>query len=293
MEFELKREDVQQLIDAALREDIGEGDITTKALIDDEVVGTAIIEARSSGCIAGLPVAKWVFETLDPEIEFEMLVKDGERVSEGTHIVRLNGKISTILSGERVALNFLQHLSGIATLTARFVELASPYSVTITDTRKTIPCLRMLEKYAVRVGGGSNHRFGLYDAILIKGNHIRAIGSISEAIRRAREYAPNERIEVETHTLDQVREALEAGADIIMLDNMDIETIREAVKLIGDRAIIEASGNITLENVQQVASCGVHLISVGKITHSAPALDIALEVISVVQNQGQDKMSER
>lgn len=281
MAFDLDREAVQELIEAALREDIGDGDITTDALIDDDLIGVAVIISREEGRIAGLPIAKWVFEKLDPNMQFEMLVKEGERVCANTHIARLRGKLSAILKGERVALNFLQRLSGIATLTAKFVERASPYGVTITDTRKTTPCLRMLEKYAVRVGGGSNHRFGLHDAILIKDNHIRAVGSISEAIRRARKHAPNERVEVETKTLEEVKEALEAGADIIMLDNMDVETIREAVKLINGRAIIEASGNITLENVSEIASCGVNLISVGKITHSAPALDVALDVISV------------
>ncbi|MCS7254119.1 MAG: carboxylating nicotinate-nucleotide diphosphorylase [Armatimonadota bacterium] len=285
MSFDLDREEVQGLIEAALREDIGTGDITTEALIDDELIGTAIIVSRGAGCIAGLPIAMWVFETLDPKIRFEMLVKEGERVCANTHIAKLHGKLSTILKGERVALNFLQRLSGIATLTAKFVELASPYGVTITDTRKTTPCLRVLEKYAVRVGGGSNHRFGLYDAILIKDNHIRAVGSISEAVRRARNYAPGEKIEVETRTLADVKEAIEAGADIIMLDNMDAETIREAVKLIGGKAVIEASGNITLENVSEVASCGVNLISVGRITHSAPALDIALDIVSVERKQ--------
>lgn len=277
---------VEELIEAALSEDIGDGDITTEAVIDNDLIGTAVIISREEGCIAGLPIAKRVFEKLDPKIQFEMLVKEGERVQANTHLARLRGRISSILKGERVALNFLQHLSGIATLTAKFVERASPYGVTITDTRKTTPCLRALEKYAVRVGGGSNHRFGLHDAILIKDNHIRAVGSISEAIKRARNYAPNEKIEVEAQTLDDVREALEAGADIIMLDNMDIETMREAVKLIGGRAIVEASGNITLENVSEVASCGVNFISVGKITHSAPALDLALDLLSVERGAG-------
>ncbi|MFA4015501.1 MAG: hypothetical protein RUDDFDWM_000584 [Candidatus Fervidibacterota bacterium] len=280
-QLKLERDKVQSIIETALREDIGDSDITTNAVVDECLIGTGLILAKEAGVIAGLPVAKWVFETLDQNIDFEMLVRDGDRVNANTQVARIRGKLRAILMGERVALNFLQHLSGIATLTAKFVELASPYGVIIKDTRKTTPCIRLLEKYAVRVGGGSNHRFGLYESILIKDNHIRSVGSITEAIKRARKMFPDEKIEVEAHTIDDVREALRAGADIIMLDNMDVETIREAVKLIGDKALIEASGNITLENIQQVASCGVHMISVGEITHSAKALDMSLEVVSV------------
>jgi nicotinate-nucleotide pyrophosphorylase (carboxylating) len=280
-QLELERDKVQSIIESALHEDIGDGDITTSAVVDECLIGTAVILTKEAGIIAGLPVAKWVFETLDKNIVFEMLVTDGDKVDANTQVARIHGKLRTILMGERVALNFLQHLSGIATLTAKFVELASPYGVTIKDTRKTTPCIRLLEKYAVRVGGGSNHRFGLYDSILIKDNHIRSVGSVAEAIKRAKKMFPNEMVEVEAHSIDDVLEALQAGADIIMLDNMNIEMIRKAVKLIGDKALIEVSGNITLENVQQVASCGVHMISVGEITHSARALDMSLEVVAV------------
>lgn len=272
---------VQPIIDAALREDIGWGDVTTQALIDETLKGTAVIVAGERGCIAGLLIAQWVFETLEPDVHFEAIAHDGAHVDENSIIACVSGSVRALLMGERVALNFLQRLSGIATLTAEFVKRIAPFNALITDTRKTTPGLRLLEKYAVRVGGGANHRFALCDAVLIKDNHIKAVGSIADAIKRARMRIPHTmKIEVEVRTLDEVHEALNAGADIIMLDNMNLEMIREAVNIIGDRALIEASGSVTLENVKSIAATGVHVISIGRITHSAPALDISMELVN-------------
>ena len=270
---------LDDIIKRCLQEDIGTGDITTNSIIPNDAVTTGIIHAKQSGTAAGIDIAKRVFQHLDPEIEFNAKVKDGDKIEPRTVLAEIKGRARAILTGERLALNFLQRLSGIATKTAVLVELVSMYPVRIVDTRKTTPGLRMLEKYAVRVGGGYNHRFGLYDAILIKDNHIKAAGGISQAVNLARRSNPHTvKIEVEVQELAGVEEALRAKADIIMLDNMDPSVMREAVELINGRALVEASGGISEESIVAVAKSGVNLISVGALTHSAAALDISLDI---------------
>jgi nicotinate-nucleotide pyrophosphorylase (carboxylating) len=234
--------------------------------------------AKQDLVLAGLEVSREVFHYLDPGIEFTPYAKEGERVPEGTVIARLSGSTRILLSGERVALNLLQHLSGIATLTAQYVARLSGTRAQMLDTRKTLPGLRQLEKYAVRMGGGKNHRMGLYDMVLIKDNHIKASGGIAKAVEGARRQAGDRRIEVETANLEEVREALAAKADIIMLDNMSLAAMREAVTAINGRALVEASGNVTLDTVRPIAETGVDFISSGSLTHSAPAADISMKI---------------
>lgn len=240
----------------------------------------AQLQAKASGVVAGLAVAAQVYALLDPAFHFEPLVTDGVHVDPGVPIARLEGSARTLLSGERVALNFLQRLSGIASRTRAFVEALAGTRTQLVDTRKTTPGLRLLEKYAVRVGGGRNHRYGLADAVMIKDNHILLAGGITAAVANVRRVLPlTAQIEVETEDLEMVREALAAGADLIMLDNMSLEMMREAVALVAGRAVLEASGNVSLERVRAIADCGVDVISTGSITHSAPALDISLDVL--------------
>jgi nicotinate-nucleotide pyrophosphorylase (carboxylating) len=268
------------LIRHALSEDLGEGDVTSEAIIPADASATAEIKAKQDLVLAGIDVAREVFHHLDPSIKFEQLAKDGDKIKTGAVLARVSGKTRVLLAGERVALNVLQHLSGIATLTARYVEKLSGTKARILDTRKTIPGLRQLEKYAVRMGGGKNHRMGLFDMVLIKDNHIKAAGGITIAVGRVREKLRDRfKIEVEAKTLDEVREALAAKADIIMLDNMTLDRMKEAVKLIAGKALVEASGNVTLETVRAVAETGVDLISVGALTHSAPAADISMKIM--------------
>jgi len=276
------------LIDLALAEDVGPGDVTTQATIPEGATGEAVILAKAHGVLAGLPVAAEVFRRVDRGIRFEELAQDGEPVAPGDAVARLSGPLRGILTGERTALNFLSHLSGIATLTAEFVTAVAPYRAVILDTRKTTPGWRSLEKYAVRCGGGRNHRLGLYDMVLIKDNHIAACGSISEAVRRVRAAGVKVPIEVEVKDLDELAEALSLEVDRILLDNMDLEELREAVRLAGGKVPLEASGGVTLENVAEVAACGVDFISVGAITHSAPALDLSLEIIASGQGVRSD-----
>jgi nicotinate-nucleotide pyrophosphorylase (carboxylating) len=273
---------LRKIVEKAVEEDIGFGDLTTESIVPDNFYTKAFIIAKEEGIIAGIPVAEEVFKFLDPSINFSPKVSDGERVEKGETIVEIHGKAKTILTGERTALNFLQRLSGIATFTNYCVSLAKPYGVKILDTRKTTPLLRALEKYAVKVGGGGeNHRFALYDMVLIKDNHIKIAGSITEAVKRVREkVSPFYKIEVETENLEQVKEALENKVDIIMLDNMDIETIKKAIKIINGKALIEVSGNIKPEDIKTIAELGINFISMGKLTHSVKSLDISLEVIS-------------
>jgi nicotinate-nucleotide pyrophosphorylase (carboxylating) len=269
-------EAVQRALDEDLR---SEGDITSRALIPPDMRGRGVVVLREEGVVAGLPLASMAFRLLDPRLRFQPLVSDGDRPAAPAEIAVVEGKVSSILEGERTALNFLQRLSGVATLTARFVAAAAPHGVEILDTRKTTPGLRALEKYAVRAGGGKNHRFGLYDGVLIKDNHIAAVGGTAEAVRRAREVlGPEANIEVEVQDLEELEEAIQAGADVVMLDNMGVEEVREAVRLARGRVKLEVSGGINLENVASYASTGVDFISVGALTHSAPALDIALEL---------------
>lgn len=269
--------ELESLIDRCLREDIGTGDITTGSIIPREAGAEAVIIAKEEGVIAGLAVAEKVFHRADPAIVFRTLVRDGERVKRGQVLAEVGGRARPILAAERLALNFLQRLSGIATRTARMVELAAGERAVVVDTRKTTPGLRMLEKYAVRVGGGRNHRFGLYDSVLVKENHIKMAGSITRAVELVRRGAPHTfKIEVEAEDLAGVQEALKAGADIIMLDNMEPADMKKAVELVGGRALLEASGGITEENIRAVASTGVDLISVGALTHSIKSLDVSL-----------------
>ena len=278
----LKMNEVEEVVDRALAEDLAQGDVTTEALIVADQKGKAYVVAKGEGVLAGIGVAAVVFYRVDNELRIEELVPDGGRVRNGDRLAVIDGGVASILKGERTALNFLQHLSGIATETARYVELVSGTKAKITDTRKTVPGLRMLQKYAVRVGGGQNHRMNLGDGVLIKDNHLTAAGSrgvgLGDAIREAqRQAAGKSNIEVEVESINQAREALAAKVDIIMLDNMNLEEMRQVVELAQGRTLIEASGGITLENVRTVAETGVDLISVGALTHSTTALDVSLE----------------
>ncbi len=268
---------LDRLIEQALLEDIHTGDITTQAVVPERRTAVARLIAKEDMVIAGLFVAERVFRRLDPAVAFSASQPEGARASRGDLLAAVQGSAADLLMGERVALNLLQRLSGVATLTSRYVEAVKGTKARIVDTRKTTPGLRELEKYAVRVGGGINHRTGLYDGILIKENHITAAGGIGEAIGRARAYIPHTlRIEIETETLGQVDEALAAGADIIMLDNMGLDDMRTAVNLIAGRALVEASGGVNLETVRSIAETGVDIISVGAVTHSARAMDISM-----------------
>lgn len=274
---------VRRVVEAALEEDAARRDVTTLALIPPEQGGQAKIVAKAEGVVAGLPVAAAVFRALDPAVTFVAEVSEGARVSPGQVVARVEGPLRPILAGERVALNFLQRLSGVTSATAGLVDALAGLHTRILDTRKTTPGLRALERYAVRVGGGHSHRFHLADGILIKDNHLAAARtrglSVAEVIRRIRGNAPHTlRVEVEVTSVDGALEALEGGAEVIMLDNMDVEEMRRVVETVRGRALIEASGGITLENVRTVAETGVDFISVGAITHSAPALDMSLEL---------------
>jgi nicotinate-nucleotide pyrophosphorylase (carboxylating) len=271
---------LEAIVTRALDEDIGTGDITSRCTVDEGTPCRAEIAAKDTGVVAGISVAEAVFRRLDPDAAFSFASHDGERVAPGQVILGIAGDTQAILIGERTALNFLQRMSGIATLTAEFVEAVKGTNARICDTRKTAPGLRVLDKYAVRAGGGRNHRFGLSDGVLIKDNHIRAAGGIGEAVRRARESAHHLlAIEVETQTAGQVEEAMRAGADVIMLDNMGLDDVREAVRFIAGRCRTEVSGNVNLTTVRAYAECGVDLISVGALTHSVSALDLSLEII--------------
>lgn len=284
-EFGLKMNGkIRHLIELALSEDIGKGDLTSEAIIDEDLLAKGIIAAKEEGVIAGLEIAKMVFCQLDPNLVFESSFKDGNKVMRGEEVVTLKGKVKSILSGERTALNFLQRLSGIATLTSKYQEKIKDTDVKILDTRKTAPGLRALEKYAVKMGGGENHRMGLFDMILIKENHIKAVGGISKAIEKAKAKYPNEKIEVETKNLDELKEAVNLEVDWIMLDNMSIDEMKKAVKVIRSskkETKIEASGRIDLNNVREVALTGINFISVGALTHSAPALDFSLLLVEL------------
>ena len=269
----------EPLVRAALAEDIGPGDITSLLCIPAGTQATAVMLAKQPGVIAGLAVAELAFHLMDPGSTWQAQWRDGDRVGEGrTPLATITGDARALLTAERVALNFVQRLSGVATLTARYAALTAGTTARIADTRKTTPGLRMLEKYAVRAGGGFNHRLGLYDAVLIKDNHIKAAGGITSAVLAARAHIPHTmKIEVEAASLEMVEEALQAGADIVLLDNMDTPTMRRAVQLIQGRAISEASGGLSEARIAEVAATGVDILSVGALTHSAPALDISLD----------------
>ena len=267
-------------VEAALAEDLGRaGDITTAATIPASANAEAVIAARKPGVIAGLPLAEAAFRALDPSVRFDAVVADGTRVSPGDVVARMSGPARPILSAERVALNYLGHLSGIATAAAAFSDLVSHTRAKIADTRKTTPGLRVFEKYAVRCGGGVNHRFGLDDAVLIKDNHIAVAGGIGPALRAAKAASGHlVKVEIEVDTLDQLDEVLAEGADAVLLDNMTPDVLAEAVRRIGGRMIAEASGGVTLDTVMAIAESGVDIISTGWITHSAPVLDLGLDI---------------
>jgi nicotinate-nucleotide pyrophosphorylase (carboxylating) len=276
---ELPRALVQRAVETALEEDLGAaGDITTDATIPVNAKGEAAIVAREAGVIAGLDLAAQAFLALDPEAKFSALISDGDAVKQGAKVARIAGKTRAILTAERTALNFLGHLSGVATLTSRFVEAVAGTGARIACTRKTTPGLRALEKYAVRMGGGVNHRFGLYDGVLIKDNHIAAAGGIGNALRALGARAGHMvRIEVEVDNLDQLKEALRFPIDAVLLDNMDVPTLKRAVAMVGGRVTTEASGGVRLETVHKIAETGIDLISAGALTHSAKRLDLSLE----------------
>lgn len=271
---------VEDAVRAALLEDWGRaGDITAQATLSPEIGARAVIAARHPGRLSGLDLAAAAFRLSDPSIEVERLARDGDRLEPGDVVMRICGPARGMLSAERVALNYLGHLSGVATATAAFADRIAHTKARIVCTRKTTPGLRAFEKYAVRCGGGANHRFGLDDAILIKDNHIAVAGGVRDAIEASRRFAGHlVRIEVEVDTLDQLREALQARPDVVMLDNMPPETLREAVAIAGGRVVLEASGGVTLDTVAAIAETGVDLISVGWITHSAPVLDLGLDI---------------
>jgi len=278
MSFALPPRLVAEAVERALAEDIGRGDITTDALIDADDRCMGALVAREAGVVAGLDLAAAAFRALDPDMRFEPAVADGDKVAARAIVARVSGRTRALLSAERVALNFLTHLSGIATLTRRHVDAVAGSKARIVDTRKTLPGLRVLEKYAVRAGGGFNHRFGLDDAVMIKDNHIVAAGGVAAAVARVRANIGHMvKICCEVDRLDQIDDALAAGADVLLLDNMDPATLAEAVRVVAGRAVCEASGKVSLDTVAAIASSGVDVISVGRLTHSAPALDIALD----------------
>lgn len=275
-------EELIETIKGWLREDVGAGDVTTNVTIPAGSESKAVIHAKDHGVIAGMMIAELVFQVVDPELRYTAKVKDGDVVTAGTILAEVEGSTHSLLTGERLALNLLQRMSGVATRTRSYVDALEGLKTRLVDTRKTTPGHRLLEKYAVRVGGGANHRFGLYDAVMIKDNHIKGAGSITEAVQRARAVIPHTMtIEVETENITQVQEALQAGADIIMLDNMRPDRMREAVALIREQAPhvkIEASGNVSLETIREIAETGVDVISVGRLTYSFESLDISLDL---------------
>lgn len=267
-----------ELIRMALAEDVTNEDLSTNCVLHEAAAGEAELICKQNGVLAGLPVFARVFRILDEKIEIEFFAKDGDRVSAGQKLAAVRGDMRAILTGERTALNFLQRMSGIATYTAEMAALLEGSGLKLVDTRKTTPNMRIFEKYAVRVGGGGNHRFNLSDAVLLKDNHIGAAGGVKQAVAAAKAYAPfTAKIEVETETLAQVAEAVEAGADIIMLDNMSEETMKEAVRLVGGRALTEISGNVTKESAKRLKYIGADVVSCGALTHSAPILDVSLK----------------
>lgn len=281
MDFSIKENIlIDKIVEQVLLEDIGTGDITSDSIVPYDLKAKGIIKTSEEGVVAGLDIAHLIFKKLDPEIIFQEKIKDGVKVARGKVLAEISGSARTILKGERVALNFLQRMSGIATITSKFCQEVKDFPVRIVDTRKTTPGLRVLEKYAVLMGGGYNHRFGLYDAVLIKDNHIAVAGGIKSAVNSVRKQISHTvKIEVEVENLSQLQEALEMKVDIVMLDNMELETMKEAVKIVKGKALIEASGGITLKKVREIAQTGVDLISVGALTHSVKSLDISMEIL--------------
>ena len=281
---------VDKLIMMALQEDITSEDVSANAVMPQPQQGMVDLICKQDGIICGLPIFERVFKLLDPQTHVEFFVKDGDAVKKGQKMAVLTGDMRVLLSGERVALNYLQRMSGIASYTHEVAALLEGSNTTLLDTRKTTPNCRIFEKYAVRVGGGTNHRYNLSDGVMLKDNHIGAVGSITKAVEMAKAYAPFVRkIEVETETIEQVREAVEAGADIIMLDNMSHEQMAEAVKLIDGRAETECSGNVTKENIAKVTEIGVDYVSSGALTHSAPIMDISMKNMHAIYDDGKER----
>lgn len=275
----LDKEYINHLIDIALEEDVRNGDVTTNALIPESSMAIATMTAKADGVIAGLPVAKMVFEKLYPETIWNEYLKEGDKVKKGDLIVSIESTFRTLLTGERLALNFLQRMSGVATETNKYITELEGSSTKLLDTRKTLPCFRLLDKYSVKMGGGTNHRMGLFDLAMIKDNHIKVAGGIANAVKQVRSSISNDiKIEVETTNLDEVKQTLDAGAEIIMLDNMSNEMMAEAVKIIDGKAQTEASGNMSIPRLKGVAATGVDFISVGALTHSVMALDISMNI---------------
>ncbi|NLW92774.1 MAG: carboxylating nicotinate-nucleotide diphosphorylase [Syntrophomonadaceae bacterium] len=271
---------INDLIKSALAEDIGHGDMTTDSLVEPDIEASGVFLAKARGILAGIEVSQAVFAMLDPQVSFMIHKQDGETINPGDILARVEGRAASLLTGERLALNFVQRLSGIATKTRHYVDLIGDAPVRLVDTRKTTPGLRVLEKYAVTVGGGHNHRFGLYDGVMIKDNHILVAGGITPAVEKVRAKVPHTlKIEVEVDTLEQLQEALGAGADIILLDNMDLPTLKKAVKMTRGRALLEASGGINEKTIAAVARTGVDIISSGALTHSAVSLDISFDIV--------------
>lgn len=271
--------EILNLIDRALYEDINTGDITTENLIPVDLEAKAFIKAKANGIVAGLPLIVIIYKKMNPDIIINLLKDDGDIIKEGDILATISGSYRSILTGERVVLNFLQRMSGIATETSKYVEALKGYKTQILDTRKTAPGMRLTDKYAVKAGGGTNHRMGLFDMVMIKDNHIDVAGGITNAVNNIRPQLSSDiKIEVETRNIEEVKEALECGVDVIMLDNMDNKTMEQAVEIINGRAKTEASGNVTLERVKEIAELGVDYISVGALTHSVNALDIGLYI---------------
>ena len=268
------------LVERALAEDVGSGDVTSALVLPAEQQGGAVIEARAPLVVCGLPVAREVFRSVDPELHFEALAEEGATVRPGDVLVRLHGRLHALLAGERTALNFVSRLAGVATHTRRFVDAVAGTEATVLDTRKTLPGWRVLDKYAAAVGGATNHRTGLYDGILLKDNHVAAAGGVGLAVKAARAAAPPHlTLQVEVESEAEARAAVEAGADALLLDNRTPAEMRRIVEHLGDQVTLEATGGVTLENVREIAETGVHRISIGALTHSAPAADVALELV--------------
>lgn len=277
--MQIRSKSVDEIIELALSEDIGTGDVTTFSIVPPDAETHAYILAKQDGVLAGITVAERVFQLLDPKIVFDGKKVDGEKIFAGDILAQVSGSATAILIGERVALNLLQRMSGIATKTAKLVEKIAGFPAVVVDTRKTAPGLRILDKYAVKVGGGCNHRFGLYDGILIKDNHIKVAGGIKSAVEKARAGAPHTlKVEVEVESLEAVRAALEAGAEVIMLDNMSVSMVKEAMEMINGRARVEVSGGVNEDNILEYAKIGVDIISAGRLTHSVQALDISIDI---------------
>jgi nicotinate-nucleotide pyrophosphorylase (carboxylating) len=273
-------QEIDIIVAAALQEDMPNGDVTSDNVVPPDSVSEAVIKAKQKGILAGLQVARRVFEALDPDVTFHALVSDGDAIASGERLAVVKGNTIALLKGERTALNFLQRLSGIATLTRHYVDALEGSKTRLLDTRKTTPGMRVLEKYAVKMGGGQNHRLNLSDMVMLKDNHIRLVGSIPEAVRRARSKVdPAIKIEVETTSLAEVQAALESGADMIMLDNMTLEAMKEVVDWVAGRTPLEVSGNVDLEGIRKIAELGVDSISVGRLTHSFRSLDISMDFV--------------